>query len=55
MEEIFYILAGDGIFYIGNEQFNVTQNCCIRVPVAVNHSIQANVDLMFYYFGVAIK
>jgi mannose-6-phosphate isomerase-like protein (cupin superfamily) len=55
MEEIFYILAGHGIFYIGNEQFNVTQNCCIRVPVAVNHSIQATVELKFYYFGVAIK
>jgi mannose-6-phosphate isomerase-like protein (cupin superfamily) len=55
MEEIFYILAGNGIFYLDNEQFHVTRNCCIRVPVGVNHSIQAVVDLKFYYFGVALK
>jgi mannose-6-phosphate isomerase-like protein (cupin superfamily) len=55
MEEVFYILSGNGTFYIGEEQYNVNKNCCIRVPSGHSHSIKADSDLQFYYFGVATK
>jgi mannose-6-phosphate isomerase-like protein (cupin superfamily) len=55
MEEIFYILSGNGIFCIGEEQYNVNKNCCIRVPSGHSHSIKADTDLRFYYFGIATK
>jgi mannose-6-phosphate isomerase-like protein (cupin superfamily) len=53
MEEVFFILSGKGIFSIGDEQFNINKNCCIRVPCGFSHSIKAETDLQFYYFGVA--
>ncbi len=53
MEEVFYVLSGNGIFYIGEEHFNVSKHDCIRVPSGHSHSIIANTDLHFYYFGVA--
>ncbi len=53
MEEVFYIISGNGTFYIGDEIFHVENNTCIRVPAGFLHSIKANIDLHFYYFGVA--
>ena len=53
MEEVFFILNGEGIFSIGDQHFNISKNCCIRVPCGFSHSIKAETDLQFYYFGVA--
>lgn len=53
MEEVFFILSGEGIFIIGDKHFNICKNCCIRVPSGFSHSIKAETDLQFYYFGVA--
>jgi mannose-6-phosphate isomerase-like protein (cupin superfamily) len=55
MEEVFFILSGEGIFSIGEKHFNISKNCCIRVPSGFPHSIKAETDLQFYYFGVAIN
>lgn len=52
MEEVFYILSGKGIFSIGDENFNINKNCCIRVPKGFSHSIKSENDLQFFYFGV---
>ena len=39
MEEVFYFLKGEGIFFIGEEEYTVKKNCCIRVPIGFSHSI----------------
>ncbi len=53
MEEVFFILKGDGVFFIGDEQFAVAKNSCIRIPNKILHSIKADSDMNFYYFGIA--
>ena len=55
MEEVFFTLSGKGIFSIGEEHFTINKNCCIRVPSGLLHSIKAETDLQFYYFGIATK
>lgn len=53
MEEVFYILSGNGIFHIEDEKINVKENSCIRIPLGFSHSIKANTQMKFLYFGVA--
>ncbi len=55
MEEVFYILSGNGTFYIGDKMIEVEKNSCIRIPSGHLHSINAKIELQFYYFGVAIN
>jgi mannose-6-phosphate isomerase-like protein (cupin superfamily) len=33
MEEVFYILKGNGTFYIGDEKIDVEKNSCIKIPL----------------------
>ena len=53
MEEVFYIMSGDGTFYIEDEKIYVEENSCIRIPIGSLHSIKANTPMQFFYFGVA--
>ena len=55
MEEVFYILSGNGTFYIEDENINAIENSCIRIPVGFLHSIKANTYMKFFYFGVAVN
>jgi mannose-6-phosphate isomerase-like protein (cupin superfamily) len=55
MEEVFYILSGNGIFYIEDENVNAIENSCIRIPVGFLHSIKANTEMKLFYFGVALN
>ncbi len=57
MEECFFFLSGNGIFYIGEEKFVLDKDVFILVPANTPHwlSNDGNDKLTFVYFGVAIE
>lgn len=53
MEEHFYIVKGDGTFVLDNQCIQFTSQTFIRVPANTSHSIVANTELEFIYWGIA--
>lgn len=53
MEEHFYIVKGDGVFVINNQHSQFTPQTFIRIPANTSHSILAQTDLEFIYWGIA--
>lgn len=54
MEEYFFITKGEGIFTINEESQKIQPNKFIFVPANTQHSIFAESNLEFLYWGIAI-
>jgi mannose-6-phosphate isomerase-like protein (cupin superfamily) len=57
MEEIFYILEGEGTMQIGQETQVITFGDCITVPARTTHVLEntGNQEMRFVCFGVKEK
>lgn len=55
MEEFFYFINGHGEYLLGQERIIVRKGVTVRVPPGVLHELQAQEDLHFIYFGIAVK
>ena len=55
MEEIFYFLAGEGIYKIDGDTLQVSSSTVVRIPAGVPHSLSPSGEepLEFIYFGIA--
>jgi quercetin dioxygenase-like cupin family protein len=52
MIEYYYFLRGRGEFIIESQTFKCKPGVFIKVKNDLNHSLKANEDLEFFYFGI---
>jgi mannose-6-phosphate isomerase-like protein (cupin superfamily) len=57
MEEYFFFLGGEGVYYVGPEEVKVSRDVFVCIPANTSHSLKCsgNDKLEFFYFGVAIS
>ena len=55
MIEYYYFLKGRGEFIIESQTFNCKPGVFIKVKNDLKHSLKANEDLEFFYFGINTK
>ncbi len=57
MEECFFILEGEGVYFIGELQVDLKKDIFVRIPANTQHSMKctSRTPLRFFYFGVAIQ
>ena len=55
MEEVFYFLAGEGMYTINGQILHVSSSTVVRIPAGLPHSLAASLvgPLEFLYFGIA--
>lgn len=57
MEEYFFILEGEGVYFIGEVEVDLKKNIFVRIPANTQHSMKctSSIALRFFYFGVATQ
>ncbi|MEO6915391.1 MAG: cupin domain-containing protein [Chitinophagaceae bacterium] len=55
MEEFFFFLKGKGTYVISDTLVELTPGIAVRIPAGSAHTMHADEDLEFVYFGIAIS
>ena len=57
MDEFFFFLKGNGLYKVGDAEYELKPESFLRIPAGVPHSLLATGDgnLEFVYFGVATE
>ena len=54
MEEYFYFLKGKGTYTISDITIDLREGVAVRIPAGSMHILEAEEDLEFLYFGIAV-
>jgi len=55
MDEYYYFLEGDAVFFLGKERLTIEPNTFVYVPSGVIHFLTTESITKFFYFGIAVN
>lgn len=54
MDEYFYFISGKGTYIVNGERLPLVPNVLVQIVHGLEHSLMAEEDLTFVYWGVAV-
>lgn len=57
MDEYFFIISGNGLYCIGNEELNIVSGDFIKIPAKTRHMVSniSKDNLKMIYFGIVVN
>jgi mannose-6-phosphate isomerase-like protein (cupin superfamily) len=55
MDECYFFLEGNAIFFLGKEKIFIEPNTFVYVPSGIKHFLTTESITKFFYFGISVK